>query len=96
METRLLIRCLKTPRTKVCFFEGVLQPPEAGRVPGVIAVEGADQHGGIEDSLHASAVSPVDGKAADPGRMDSDRASRSAAICDRGVTGVGVTEFLGL
>jgi hypothetical protein len=28
--------------------------------------------------------------------MDSDRASRSAAIRDRGVTGVRLTEFLGL
>jgi hypothetical protein len=53
----------------VCFFEDVLQAPEAGGGPRVIAVEGADQHGGIEDNLPASAVSPVEGKAADPGRM---------------------------
>ena len=65
-------------------------------MPRVIAVEGSDQHGNIEDNLHASADSPVDGKAADPGRMGSDRASRSATIGDRGVTGVGVTEFLAL
>ena len=61
----------------------------------MIAVEGADQLGGIEDNLRASAVSPVESKAADRGRMGSERASRSAAICDRGVAGVEVMEFLG-
>ena len=53
----------------------------------VLPIEGAEQHAGIEDSLDASAVSPVNGKAPDPGKIASDRASRSAAICDRGVTG---------
>jgi len=77
------------------FFEGVLQPPEAGQVPRVIAVEGADQHGGIEDNLHASAVSRSMIRRRTRG-MGSDLASRLAAIGDRGVTGVEVTEFLGV
>jgi hypothetical protein len=44
------------------------RPTARGRPgAGMIALEGADQHGGNEDSLHASGASPVDGKAAGPG-----------------------------
>ena len=60
----------------------------------MIAVEGADQHGGIEDNLHASAVSRSMIRRRTRG-MGSDLASRLAAIGDRGVTGVEVMEFLG-
>ena len=70
-------------------LERILQQPQASGVAGVVTVKGAHQHGDVEKGLHGSALSSVDGKAVDPGRIDSDRASRSAVISPATSTGAG-------
>src|SRR5689334_5957006 len=80
------------------------QPPQDGGVgrsdeifgglglqPRMVAVERPGQHGGVNEGLHGSAPSSMVGKAVEPGRIDSDRASRSAAIIPVTSTGTGAS-----
>lgn len=78
-------------RAEVGLLGRIVQQPEAGHMAGMIAVKRAHEHGGVEESLHASAPSLLEGKAVDPGRMASLRASRSAAIMPVTSTGAGAS-----